>query len=196
MRTLRILLILLFVSAGLSYAQPHGFCAVTLTVRNPDGLPLQVPVELVNREGVTVQKVLSLQGRARICDFGFGPYSIMVARGDCGATILPDVTLAYGRTHHFEVILNPCPDADLVRTACSVYFRIRDATGAALTNAVVRSSLGYSATTDEYGRAELPLAIGKTSTFTIARSGFGEKQIVAECKGPVELDREVTLEGR
>src|SRR5579863_10631044 len=106
MRGLTLVIIALFGFLGALSGQPRTFCAVTISIRNADGLPLRVPVELVNGEGRIVQKTFSTRGEARVCDFGFGLYSIVIARGICGSVTLNGVSVAYGKTHHFDVKLN------------------------------------------------------------------------------------------
>ena len=105
-----------------------------------------------------------------------------------------DVHLSYGRTRHFDVVLSSCPDEELRQTGCTVYFRVKDASGSKLENADVSSGSWPHAKTDEYGRVRVPLGIGKMEAFTVSLAGYVEKSLEIPCKVPIELERDVVLQ--
>jgi hypothetical protein len=184
--------LLSFVIVGCARVYAADFCAVTVSIHTPRGIPLRSQINVVDGSGRTVQTLRAKNGLAEICDLGFGAYSLDISPGSCAHTTLHEVSVYYGHTKHYEVISGPCPDQDLVLSSCMFYFRVRDPAGNKLPSLTI-SGGGTTAQTDGYGRAVMYTNVGTSKVLQFAAAGFEPQSFEADCKSPIEIDREITM---
>lgn len=97
---------------------------------------------------------IATDGRAEICDWGFGVHSLKVIKPGYYATVITPVYFIYGRSQILKVVLNPYIEHELTVTRCSCYFRVKDTGGRQLSD--VKVSFGEQTIySDEYGRVQV-----------------------------------------
>ena len=77
---MRLHFVVMFVAGISSLLRGASFCTVTVSVHDSEGSPVATSVDLVDSIGNTAQMLWARGGEARLCDFGFGVYSILGAR--------------------------------------------------------------------------------------------------------------------
>src|SRR6266446_4740147 len=82
------------------------FCALTLSVADSHGAPFTSTwIELVDANGKVVLRKMMERPIEKICDFGFGEYSVRVGVNDCFPVTLSNIRLQLGAPLFLSVIL-------------------------------------------------------------------------------------------
>jgi len=183
---------------GTLRAEP--FCALTISVSNANGTPARnVAYELIDPNGRIEGHDLVKSSTIRICDFGFGAYSVKVGSNTCHPVTVSQLKLALGYPITLNVHLmneSHCRNYPQYHSGCKVYLRIQSATGEPIQGASAAindsKSRGFS---DEYGRLETSSNSG-TVRAVVTADGLLPKTIAEPCQEGMDLDKQVTLERR
>ena len=172
----------------------QDFCAVRVTIFEPDGEPVSPPVTLTDAGGKVVQSFSAVNGQAEFCDFGFGEHTIHIGGDECGSVTLPHISFVFGVPQEFEVVLNPCfrGGDEGRRAACVVYFRVSSADGKKL-GAASAAEGSRVAHADRYGRIFAAAPNGGSQDYRISAPGFVEKTVHVACKSFETIQRAVEL---
>lgn len=178
--------------SGAAFAE--DFCALSVEVQFHDGSPARLtPVRLVDPSGKVVFDEQAEKSTFRICDFGFGPHSLVVGYGFCYPTTVSGLELHLGRPIHLMVRLNECPP-HVSRGSCSVYLRARSPSGSALENVSVSwGTGGPPGATDAYGRVGTSLVGPATTTAILTKEGYIPESIALHCTKSEGIEREIVL---
>jgi len=169
------------------------FCALTVDLQTFDGRPAsRTPVTLVDSSGKVVFHDSVAGPRVQICDFGFGPHTLVV--GSCYKTEISKVVLRLGQPIHLAVRKSECP-AEVSRTTCLVYFRIRDQSGAAVAEVELNweTREGPKGSSDAFGRVESFLPEDATGVAILSKTGYDAQRIGLQCADLGDIEREVVM---
>jgi hypothetical protein len=165
----------------------------TAEAADPFGIGRPASVELVDSQGKTLIQTLTRNSQAELCDFGFGPHTIIVARDSCTPVVLQNIRLRIGETQKFYVVLNPCAHYFGTK-GCSVYFRISSNVGGPLSNPHVSvSGLTEPLVADRYGRLSTALLSGSAATYDISAPEHERAILTVTCKEREEFEKAVVL---
>jgi hypothetical protein len=199
---LLLVLVLLLSSAVPARTQERsdGFCAVRLTVTDAiEGKPAQGAIaDLIDSSGHITESERVTNGTAVFCDFGFGRYSIHIyyQPTECASTEIKDVHVTYGLTQMLRAVLNTCGDeGEIGGNACSTYVRVAARDGRPLNGVEIKdaSSIAPTQRTDRYGRAGLPVLLGKRAVFTFSLPGYKRAQLDLSCSEQFEGTTEASV---
>ncbi len=189
-RALRVIAI--GVCAFAANAAAAEFCALTVDIIGTDGHPARLtPVRLIDPSGKTVFDKEVEGSSVKICDFGFGPHTLMVGYRHCYPVSIPNLVLRLDEPLRLVVRLNQCARDGMRDNVCLVYLRVHDPSGSPVENAVVVSS-SDAPRTDSFGRVMNYVLTG-TSIIVIRAPGFLEANIPLTCMSTEEIDKEITL---
>lgn len=180
-------------SVGLTMLSGADFCAVKISVKSPDNIPLTVPVQLLNAAGELVDTLVSEDGVAEICDLDFGDHTIVVGTDSCGQTTLRHIRLCYGKTQHIQVTMTSCPCSQETLLKCLLYFRVSTEGKQKLANVNVRSESANLGVTDEFGRAQIIADLGQSMVLIFSKTGFEPVPLSVKCSVPARIERSVVL---
>jgi hypothetical protein len=169
------------------------FCALTANITRPDGRSTRHTLfELIDPAGKVVLKDVASESTLRICDFGFGTYSLRIGPNECHPITVSNLRLRLGHPIVITVSKIPCgPEEE--HTGCSVYFRVRDDRGRNLPD--VRMNSGgreWPETTDEYGRLEAEFGPGRI-TVLLSKPGYLSTTTSFDCTDGSDTEQELVL---
>jgi hypothetical protein len=163
-----ILLMTLFMNT----VEAREYCAFHVLVEDAHGQSngVMVPVAVVDSAGRTVARVATHDGKADICDVGFGTFDIEVGpKSSCGQVLVRHLSIRLGVDMTVKAIFDPCAEPSWVGpTACLVLLRARSEDGQPLSHVPVdidghRTNLR----TDSLGRVAIGMDFGQKSTFSL-----------------------------
>lgn len=184
------LLLVHMISGG---ARAAEFCALTVSVTEPDGKPIRsTMVELIDPAGSVVRREMMVGPVLKICDFGFGPHTLRIGTNECLPTAVSNLRVILGVPLHLDVMMNSCGYRYSGRSGCLLYFRVADANGGSVPDVDFSPRVtDGSSRTDSYGRFQ-SLFVGDRD-FTFTKSGFYPTTVHVHCRGTEEIDQGVVL---
>jgi len=186
----RLLLFLLCVlpSAG------QNVCSVRITVADPKGSPVTVPVSLRMDDGTLVGTEQTIRGVAEFCDVGWGTFSVTVGGESCGQVVVKHLYISWGATLEVPVMYRNCHGFLITGGGCALLVRVKDARGP-VPNAQVRwKGASNETTTDRYGRAMLGIKFGDSGELLVAGDGYEPQSRSLECsRSKVQIEENVQL---
>jgi hypothetical protein len=189
--TIKPLLFLALVAQSYCWAQ--DFCALTVDLQRFDGQPAsRTPVMLKDSSGKVVFEDPVAGPKVEICDFGFGRHTLVV--GGCYTTEIPDLVLRLGHPVHLTVRKNECP-AEVWRSTCSVYLRIRDQSGTGIgdVDLIWDPAGGPRGRSDRYGRVESFLPLKTSGVAVLYKRGYSTERIELRCNEVRDIEQEITM---
>lgn len=192
----RLITLLLWLVACISlpsFARGEDFCALTLHVYEPTGIPIKSTwIELDNSSGKVVRNEM-IGSTLKICDFGFGPHTLRVGTNECLPVTISNLRMIFGSPLDLRVVLNGCGYRETVRSACLLYVRVIDAGGTPIPDVDFSPNLvlDRSPRTDSFGRYQSLVSGNRELIFT--KEGFEAERVRVQCKGTEEVDVEVTM---
>lgn len=189
------LLVLAATVAKPSAVAAKDFCALTVGLLDSRGAPAKLtPVQLIDPSGKIVFDEQIEGPTARICDFGFGPHSLVVGYGFCYPVTISNLRLRVGRPIHLTVRLNACPPDNWGGSLCQVYLRVHESSGAAVPGARLARGDGTSDNlSDQYGRVQAFLVSGSSVAATISKDGYTSQHLSLRCAHSEDIESEVIL---
>jgi hypothetical protein len=174
----------------------QDFCAVRVSIFEPDGEPVSPPATLIGPDGKVVQSFTAVNGHAEFCDFGFGEHTIHIGGDECGSVTLPHISFVFGVPQEFEVVLNPCfrGGDDGRRPVCVVYFRVTSADGKKL-GAAELSVEGAKRVihADGFGRIFTGVPNGAAQDYKLSAPGYADKMLHVSCRAFETIQKAVKL---
>lgn len=183
--------------------QAAEYCAFHIEVEDADGLSKGVsqPITIADLKGNVIAKSITRDGKADICDIGFGTFDIKI--GDletCGQVVIRRLTPRLGDDMVVHARLTRCWEPPWTPpTFCIILLHARSGDGAAVSQAQL--SIDKHPTrfrTDSYGRVVTTMDFGKTSSVTLTsekKSLIGNAMIECTRSNP-RIERTVTLRPR
>jgi hypothetical protein len=178
-------------------AAAADFCAAYVKVARSDGKPVEAPIALIDADGNVESSTIAHQGRASICDIGFGPHTIRIGKIECGGYVtIHNVSLVYGFPQNFSAVWDGCRNIDLmtIPPSCSVAFRVTSADGKKLGNAdaaIEGDETTYHA--DTYGRFFLSVGNGSAKDFTFSAPGYADQRANITCKRYENIEKLIQM---
>ena len=171
-----------------------GTCSLTVHVHGPDSLPInQLWAELIDANGITeIRKEVS--GRTiYICDFGFGPHTLRVLTNGILPVSISNIQLIIDSPLTLHVYLNGYGYPHVMRTACLLYVRVLDETGAGVAGADISYALPIwkLGSTDSYGRFQ-GLFSGSREVL-VTKEGYAPHKVAIQCRATEQIDLSVPL---
>ena len=190
----------LFVALLLGSARAADYCAFHIAVDYSDGPTWRpnVPVEVIGAGGQVVAHTKTVDGKADVCDVGFGTFEIVVAPKSCGEVAVRRLTTTLGEDQAIRVVLNRCSGHSLFRpTACLVLLRAKNEEGAPIPQATVEIDAHPTRLrTDSLGRVVLAMDFDKTSAITVISEPRSPATVDVTCtKDDPEIERTLVLRG-
>lgn len=104
-----------------TYAQTKEFCALSVELVPVRGTQLRhIPVRLLDQSGKAVFDEQVNNPAFRICDFGFGPHTLVVGSSNCHPMEIHGLRLRFGEPITLTVPLNECQrDVWMVVVGCT-----------------------------------------------------------------------------
>lgn len=147
--------LLILLGSLLPAVAPDGtFCAVRLEVTDDQGRPVSGEYRLVYSAGNVGASGTVKDGRAEVCDWEFGVYSLKVTKPGFYSTVIDPVHFIYGHSQLLRIVLNPYVRHGVTDSRCLCYFRVRDSAGGLLSGVEVKAG-DQVLHTDQYGRVEV-----------------------------------------
>lgn len=172
------------------------YCAIRITVLDPNGRPQRGPVLLRTQDGSWEQTVIAGEnGVAEFCDTGFVLHEAVVGSNVCGQVVLRYIAPLWLEPLNLKITYQNC-HSNLPSAGCHVVFRLRSPEGSAVEGVEFRG-LGVPPGTrsDRYGRFMITVPWGKTIDGHFVKVGFRYHAVQFECRqrGETMIDRLVTL---
>lgn len=189
-----IVLVVAFISSANGLA--GEYCAIRITVLDPNGRPQRGPVLLRTQDGKWEQTVIAGDdGVAEFCDTGFVLHEAVVGSNVCGQVVLRYIAPLWLEPLNLKVTYQNC-HSNLPSAGCHVIFRLRSPEGRAVEGVEFRG-IGVPTETrsDRYGRIMITVPWGKAIDGHFVRAGFRYHPVQFECRqqGETMVDRLVTL---
>lgn len=190
-----LLLIAWMPPAGMAAAD---FCAIYVDVINSSGKPINAPVALIDKDGNVETSVVAQNGKASLCDIGFGPHTIRMGKLECsGYLTIHNISLSDGVEQRFAATWDGCRNIDVmtIPPSCQVAFRVTSPDHKKLNYAEATkegSSTKYHA--DSYGRFFLAVANGSKADFTFSAQGYLNKVVTVPCEHFENIEKSVQLD--
>jgi hypothetical protein len=179
---------------GLAHAE--DLCVLKVYVHAIGGaLKSNTRVQLWDSKGsLKFNDLSAADGSVKICDFGFGPHSVIVGPDSCYPTSISIERIEPEHSIELHVIDN-CPALpDVWRTFCTAYVRVKASSGAPVAGAVITpGSTRGPPVTDGYGRVWVYLKPG-VIPLTISRDSFSPKVVPITCRHAEDIEKEIVLE--
>lgn len=177
-------------------ARAAEFCALTVDIIRPDGSPARfTPVRFLDPAGKALLDETVESSTLRICDFGFGPHTLVIGHSYCHPVAFEGLRLRLDEPIHLIARLNTCSRDRWPGNLCSVYLRVRDAGGGRIGGALLRwNAPTPGATSDSMGRLAAFLVGGDKTTATVSKVGYVTSTLSLACAGSEDIEIEVVLE--
>ena len=172
-------------------------CALKVVAVDGDGrrVVTPYPVRLIDKTGKTVASTSLSGGEARICDFGFGRYSLFVGSpGRCGSVEVQQIRYLWSEEQEFRLVINVCKgEGDGITNGCEVLLRVRDEQGNPIafprldfkTNVVVQGL--------RTGLIIIGLGLGSREAVNISVDGYISQRVDLECKNYRSIEQYINL---
>jgi hypothetical protein len=173
------------------------FCAVYVNVTTTNGRPSDAPVALIDQDGSVETSTTAQQGKAVLCDIGFGSHTIRIGDAKCaGYVTIHNVSLIYGVPQTFTAVWDGCRyiDGMTIPPSCPAAFRVTSQDGKKLTDA--EATQPGNATTyhaDSYGRFFLAVSNGSVKNFTFSAPGYEPQVVKVSCQGYENIEKSVQM---
>jgi hypothetical protein len=184
---------LLLLAGSTSIHAAEGFCALTVNVTDSEGKSsTRTWVQLIDAGGKVVLNQMLVGPTLRMCDFGFGPHSLKIGTNECFPLTISNIRLHFGEPIRLGVQMNRCQGGG-ERTACLLYFRVKDPDNRPLFGVHVASDgHEWPSVSDEYGRIQAYFGPGETH-ITVKQDGYQTESFNVRCQDVEEHDREIVL---
>jgi hypothetical protein len=174
------------------------FCAIYVNVINSTGKPIDAPVALIDKDGNVETSIIAQNGKATLCDIGFGPHTIRVGKLECsGYVTIHNISLIYGLAQSFTATWDGCRNVEMMTLppSCQVAFRVTSSDNKKLNDAEATKkgdTAKYHA--DSYGRFFLDVANGSKVDFTFSAHGYRERMVSVPCEHFENIEKSVQLD--
>lgn len=175
-------------------------CALTIEIVSNRGEPSRAHVLVSDPSSELVADVQTdAEGKAKICDLGFGEHHVEVNTPYCHSMFIDKVRFVYPHPLYFKLQLPDCgvPEEDAIGTACAAYFRVQSEDGKPVGGATVNmySDPKFQEKTDSYGRLHTLVPLGDAGSLVTALApGFEPTQVRVRCAGHMYREELIVLE--
>jgi hypothetical protein len=179
-----------------------GYCSLTISVLNPKGQRIEVPIEVREKKGRTVSKQqLPATGEVQFCDLGILPVDVIVGIEGCNQVLIRDVPLDWEEPYRLKVMYDsePClrDSPHPPKPYCKVLLRVADADGRWITKANIKFDQPgrKELITDSAGRAFGLLIVNDTLSGAVSAPGYGVTKFSIRCAEVENQEELVKLVG-
>ena len=174
------------------------YCAFHVVVEDPAGRSSGVSVPVVVRDsaGRVVASSKTRDGKADLCDVGFGSFDIEIGSDElCGQIFIRHVPTRLGVDVTLKAVLNDCLDPSWIADGCMVLLRARDGNGDPVPRARLETDgRSTESQTDSYGRLLFGIGFGETSTLKLVSEASASASVTLSCsKKEPKLQRTLIL---
>jgi hypothetical protein len=165
-----------------------SYCSLTISVLNPKGQQIEVPIEVREKSGRTIAKQqLPTTGEVQFCDLGILPVDVAVGIEGCNQVSIRDVPLDWKEPYRLKVMYDPEPclrdPPPAPKPYCKVLLRVADADGRCITKANIKFDKPgrKELLTDNAGRAFGLLTVKDTLSGAVSAPGYGVTTFSIRC---------------